>query len=56
MNDEYYYKDRVTELQNINSFVRKNTLGSVLNRLKYLKENGGDIDHAIELVISMMKE
>lgn len=53
--DYYYYKDQVKELQTINSFVRKNTLHSVLNKLLWLKENGGDIDHAIEYVRSELK-
>jgi hypothetical protein len=56
MSDEYYYKDQVRELQNVNAFVRKNTLGSILNKLKWIKEQGGDIDHAIEYIMSEMKK
>ncbi len=48
--DIYYYKDQVRELQNVNDFVRRNTLGSVLNKLKWIKENGGNLEHAIEFV------
>lgn len=56
MSDDYhYYKDQVKELQNINDFVRKNTLYSVINKLIWLKENNGNMDHAIEAVKSMLK-
>ena len=49
MNDnEYYYRDQMRELQNVNSFVRSNTLRSILNKLEWMKENGGNLDHAIE--------
>lgn len=54
--DIYYYKDQVRELQNVNGFVRRNTLGSVLNKLNWIKENGGSLEHAIEAVRSMMKD
>jgi hypothetical protein len=50
--DYYYYKEQARELQNINQFVRSNTLRSVLNKLVWIKENGGDIDHAIEFIKS----
>lgn len=48
--NEYYYKDQMRELQNVNAFVRVNTLRSLLNKLEWIKENGGSIDHAIEFI------
>ncbi len=62
MSDDYhYYKEQVRELQNVNEFVRKSTLYSVINKLEWLKEererlglpNGG-IDYAIESVKAML--
>ena len=53
--DMYYYRDQMKELQNVNMFVRTNTLRSILNKLEWLKENGGDIDHAIEYIKSELK-
>jgi hypothetical protein len=55
MSDEYYYRDQMRELQNVNAFVRVNTLRIILNKLEWLKENGGDIDHAIEFIRSELK-
>jgi hypothetical protein len=52
----YYYKDQVRELQNGMDITRKSTLGSVLNKLIWLKENGGTIDHAIEYVMLEMRK
>ena len=43
------------ELQNVNMFVRVNTLRSVLNKLEWIKENNGNIDHAIEFIRSELK-
>lgn len=63
MSDDYhYYKDQVRELQNINDFVRKNTINSIISKLEWLKgqrnelglSNAG-LDHAIEAVRSMLK-
>jgi hypothetical protein len=54
--DYHYYKEQVKELQNSSEFTRKATLGSVLNKLKWLKENGANIDHAIEYVIMEMRK
>jgi hypothetical protein len=34
--ESYMYRDQVRELQNINDFVRKNTLLQVKSRLEYL--------------------
>lgn len=58
--DYYYYKDQVKELQSINSFVRSNTINSIIAKLEWIKEerdkNGlpsGGIDHAIEAVKAM---
>lgn len=48
--NEYYYRDQMRELQNVNAFVRLNTLRSVLNKLEWFKENGGSLEHAIEFV------
>jgi hypothetical protein len=53
--DYYYYKDQMRELQSVNMFVRKNTLHSVLNKLEWIKENGGGINHAIEYIKSELK-
>ena len=62
MNDnEYMYRDQVRELQNINEFVRKNTLLQVKSRLEHLTEerekaalpiNG--LRQAIEIVKAMI--
>ena len=38
--NEYYYRDQMRELQNVNAFVRVNTLRTILNKLEWLKENG----------------
>lgn len=54
MSDEVYYKDRVRELEQVNSFAKSNTLYSVINKLEWIKENGGNIDHAIEAVKAML--
>ena len=48
--NEYYYRDQMRELQNVNAFVRVNTLRSVLNKLEWFKENGGSLDLAIEFI------
>lgn len=53
--DVYYYRDRVRELESANTFVTRNTLLSALNKLEWIKENGGGIDHAIEYVKSKLK-
>lgn len=53
--DIYYYKDQMRELQNVNAFVRVNTLRVILNKLKWLKENGASLDHAIEFIKSELK-
>jgi hypothetical protein len=53
--DIYYYRDQMRELQNINAFVRVNTLRTILNKLEWFKENGGTIDHAIEFIKSELK-
>jgi hypothetical protein len=57
MSDDYhYYKEQMRELENGREFIRKSTLGTVLNKLNWLKENGGTIDHAIEYVIMEMRK
>jgi hypothetical protein len=59
--DYYYYKDQVKELQNVNEFVRKSTLYSVINKLEWIKEersksglSNAGIDYAIEAVKAMV--
>jgi hypothetical protein len=52
----YYYKDRVSELEALNNFLKKNTLLSVESKIQWIKENGGNIDHAIEAIKSMLKD
>lgn len=54
--DYYYYKEQMRELENSREFIRKATLGSILNKLNWLKENGGTIDHAIEYIIMEMRK
>lgn len=53
--NEYYYRDQMRELQNVNAFVRVNTLRTILNKLEWIKESGGSIDHAIEFIKSELK-
>ena len=53
--DIYYYRDQMRELQNVNAFVRANTIRSVLHKLEWFKQNGGNIDHAIEFLKSELK-
>ena len=54
--DYYYYKDQVRELQSVNDFVRNNTLSSILNKLEWIKENSGDLEHAIEFIKMELKK
>ena len=54
--DIYYYKDRVSELESLNSFLKKNTLLSVESKLQWIKENGGNINHAIEFIKSELSK
>lgn len=57
MSDDYhYYKEQMRELENSREFIRKATLGTVLNKLNWLKENGATIDHAIEYIITEMRK
>ena len=35
--NEYYYRDQMKELQNVNAFVRVNTLRIILNKLEWFK-------------------
>ena len=53
--DIYYYRDQMRKLQNVNAFVRVNTLRTVLGKLEWFKEQGGTIDHAIEFLKSELK-
>jgi hypothetical protein len=54
--NEYYYRDQMRELQNVNSFVRVNTLHSVLNKLEWFKENGNNLEDAIEFIRMELKK
>ena len=54
--DYYYYKDQVRELQSVNDFVRNNTLSSILNKLEWIKENSGNLEHAIEFIKMELKK
>jgi hypothetical protein len=53
--NEYYYRDQMRDLQNVNAFVRVNTLRTVLNKLESLKENDKTIDDAIEFIRTELK-
>lgn len=53
--NEYYYRDQMRDLQNVNAFIRVNTLRSVLNKLELLKENGKTIEDAIEFIRTELK-
>jgi hypothetical protein len=59
----YYYRDQVKELQAINSFVKRNTLLSVQNRIEYVKDEReklglplSGIEMALEIVRTMLNE
>lgn len=61
--DYYYYKDQVKELQTVNSFVKRNTLLSVQNRIEYIRDEReklglpvSGIDMALEVVRTMLNE
>jgi hypothetical protein len=61
--DYYYYRDQVKELQTVNSFVKKNTLLSVQNRIEYIRDEReklglpvSGIDMALEVVRTMLNE
>ena len=64
MSDEiYYYKDRVRELESINSFVKRNTLLSVQNRIEYIRDEREKlglpvhgVTMALEIVRTMLDE
>lgn len=58
--NEYYYRDQMRELQNVNDFVRNNTINSILAKLKWIKEerekqglSNAGLEHAIEAVRCM---
>ena len=56
MSDDYYsYRDQMKELQNVNAFVRVNTLRTILNKLEWFKENNGTIDDVIWFIKSELK-
>ena len=62
-NDDYYYKDQVKELQIVNSFVKRNTLLSVQNKIEYIRDeraNSGlpvhGVTMALEIVRTMLNE
>lgn len=61
--DYYYYRDQARELQTVNSFVRKNTLLSVQNRIEYVRDERAKcglpvygITMALEIVRTMLNE
>ena len=58
--NEYYYRDQMRELQNVNAFVRNNTINSILSKLEWIKEerekqglSNAGLEHAIEAVRCM---
>ena len=53
--NEYYYRDQMKELQNVNAFVRVNTLRTILNKLEWFKENDKTLNDAIEFIKSELK-
>jgi hypothetical protein len=62
-NDDYYYKDQVKELQIVNSFVKRNTLLSVQNRIEYIRDERAKlglpvhgVNMALEVVRTMLNE
>jgi hypothetical protein len=64
MSDEiYYYRDRVRELESINSFIKRNTLLSVQSRIEYIRNERASlglpvhgITMALEIVRTMLDE
>jgi hypothetical protein len=61
--DYYYYKDQVKELQTVNSFVKRNTLLSVQNRIEYVRDERAKlglpvhgVTMALEIVRTMLNE
>ena len=61
--DVYYYKDRVRELESINSFIKSNTLLSLQSKIEYVRDeraNAGLPVHgiymALEIVRTMLNE
>ena len=61
--DYYYYRDQVRELQTVNSFVKRNTLLSVQNRIEYVRDEReklglplSGIEMALEIVRTMLNE
>ena len=61
--DYYYYRDQVKELQTINSFVKRNTLLSVQNKIEYIRDERANlglpvhgITMALEVVRTMLNE
>jgi hypothetical protein len=63
MDDVYYYRDRVRELEAINSFVKRNTLLSVQNKIEYIRDERANlglpvhgVTMALEVVRAMLNE
>ena len=63
LDEVYYYKDQVRELQAINGFVKSNTLLSVQNRIEYIRDEQeklglpvSGIDMALKVVRTMLNE
>jgi len=63
LDEIYYYKDRVRELESINSFVKSNTLLSLQNRIEYVRDERAKlglpvhgVNMALEIVRTMLNE
>ena len=61
--DVYYYKDRVRELESINSFIKSNTLLSLQSKIEYVRDERvklglpvHGISMALEIVRTMLNE
>lgn len=58
--NEYYYRDQMRELQNVNAFVRNNTINNVISKLESIKKeresqglSNAGLESAIEAVRCM---
>ena len=63
MSNDDYYKDQVKELKIVNSFVKRNTLLSVQNRIEYVRDERAKlglpvhgVTMALEIVRTMLNE
>ena len=56
--DVYYYKDRVRELESINSFVKSNTLLSLQNRIEYVRDERAKLGlpvHGVNIALEIVR-